>query len=92
MVSILPKEARIEEVWQKARPAPGRDPRLYRISPDIIQSIIRRDQYNVCGEYGWRIEHGKPVSYRNSSIEQAMKIMQNETFVPHQTAKHNIKQ
>jgi hypothetical protein len=78
----LPSEADIETAWRKARPAPGRDPRLYRIAPDVIQSLIRRDRYDVRGEYGWRIEHGKPVSYRDNSVEQAIRLVQQEI---HQT-------
>jgi len=74
----LPSEADIEVAWQRAKPAPGRDPRLYRIAPDVIQSLIRRDRYHIRGEYGWRIEHGTPVSYRDSSVEQAIKLVQQE--------------
>ena len=92
MTRELSTEARIDEAWRKARPAPGRDPRLYRVAPDVIQSIIRRDRYDKCGDFGWRIEHGKPVSYRNSSIEQTMKIMQYETYMPDQSVRTKTKQ
>jgi hypothetical protein len=74
----LPSEAEIETAWQKAKPAPGRDPRLYRIAPDVIQSLIRRDRYAIRGEHGWRIEHGKPVSFGDSSVEQAIRLVQQE--------------
>ena len=87
MTIVLITEAQIEEAWRKARPAPGRDPRLFRIAPDIIQSIIRRDKYNVCGEFGWRVEHGKPVSYRKTSIEEAMKLVQSGILAPCRPAK-----
>ena len=87
MTADLITEAQIEEAWRKARPAPGRDPRLFRIAPDIVQSIIRRDRFNVCGEFGWLVEHGKPVSYRKTSIEEAMKLMQSEIFAPCRPAK-----
>ncbi|MBE9553891.1 MAG: hypothetical protein IMF05_10555 [Proteobacteria bacterium] len=82
MTTELITEAQIEEAWRKAKPASGRNPRLFRIAPDVIQSIIRRDKYNVCGEFGWRIEHGKPVSYRKTSIEEAMKLVQSEILAP----------
>ena len=87
MTKELITEAQIEEAWRKARPVPGRDPRLFRIASDIVQSIIRRDRFNVCGEFGWRVEHSKPVSYRRTSIEDAMKLMQSEVFAPCQPAK-----
>ena len=92
MTTDLHTEAQIEEAWRKARPVPGHDPRLYRVAPDIIQSVIRRDRYDICGDYGWRIEHGKPVSYRNAAIEQTMKLMQYETYTPDRPAKTQIKQ
>jgi len=87
MTTVLITEAQIEEAWQKAKPASGRNPRLFRIAPDIIQSIIRRDKYDVCGEFGWRVEHGKPVSYRKTSIEEAMKLVQSEILAPRRPAK-----
>lgn len=80
-------EAEIEKAWLQAKPAQGRDPRLFRIAPDIIQTIIRRDRYNVCGEFGWRVDHGKPVSYRKTSIEKAMKLMQSEVLTLTKPAK-----
>ena len=78
MTTELLNETEIEKAWRKAKPVPGRDPKLFRIAPDIIQSVIRRDRFNVCGEFGWRIEFGKPVSYRKTSIEEAMKLVQHE--------------
>ncbi len=87
MIMHTPSEAEIEKAWRKAKPALGRDPRLYRIAPDIIQSMIRRDRYNICGEYGWRVEHGKPVSFRKTSIEEAMKLVQHEMHTPTSASK-----
>jgi hypothetical protein len=78
MTTKLLTETEIEEAWRQAGPAQGRDPRHYRIAPHIIQSIIRRDRFNMCGEFGWRIEYGRPVSYRKTSIEEAMKLVQYE--------------
>ena len=78
MIAELLSEDEVEKAWAKARPMPGYDPKLYRIAPDIVQALIRRDQYNICGDYGWRIEHGRPLSYRRASLEEAMKSMQHE--------------
>jgi len=89
MTTKLHSEAEIDEAWRHAKPAPGRNPRRYRIAPDIIQSVIRRDRFNVCGEFGWRIELGKPVSYRKTSIEEAMKLVQYEVHARSRFAKTN---
>lgn len=80
MTDHIFSEDDIEAAWQQARPAPGFDARLFRIVPDILQSVIRRDRFNVCGEFGWRIEHGKPVSYRAPALESTMRLMQQETY------------
>jgi hypothetical protein len=85
MAVELPNEDEIEKAWRKARPCPGRDPSLYRIAPDVIQSVIRRDRHEICGNYGWRIEHGRPVAYRKSSLEEAMKMLQRDTHLPRPT-------
>lgn len=82
MLTEMLSEADIGKAWRKAKPAPSRDPRLYRIAPDIIQSVIRRDRFNICGEFGWRVEHGKPVSFHKTSIVEAMKLVQNDIYAP----------
>lgn len=73
MTTHRPTDAEIESAWLKARPITGRDPALYRIAPDILQSVIRRDRYDVQGKYGWRIEHGRPVPYHRLSLEAALR-------------------
>lgn len=73
MPADKPTEAEIESAWLKARPMTRRDPALYRIAPDILQSVIRRDRYDVQGKYGWRIEHGRPVPYHRLSLEAALR-------------------
>ena len=88
MAAEAPNDDEIEKAWRKARPFAGHDPSLYRIAPDVIQSVIRRDRHDYCGDYGWRIEHGRPVTYRRSSIEDAMTLLQRETYLaraPEQT-------
>jgi hypothetical protein len=90
MKTKLLSEMDIEEAWRHATPAEGRDPRNFRIAPDIIRSIIRRDRFDVCGEFGWRIEYGKPVSYRRASIEEAMKLVQYEVHSRSRSAKRKF--
>lgn len=71
-------ENEIEEAWRRAKPMPGRNPLLYRIAPDVIQSVIRRDRYGICGEYGWRIQLGRPVAFRETTTETAIRAVQLE--------------
>ena len=71
-------ETDVEAAWSRARPISGRDPALYRIAPDIIQSVIRRDRHDVRGEFGWRIEYGRPVAFREISTESAIRALQHD--------------
>lgn len=81
MVSKYPSDAEIDAAWRKARPIAGHDPALYRMAPDILQSVIRRDRFGVCGQYGWQIEYGRPVSWRPISMETAMRQVERD-FAP----------
>lgn len=53
-------EREIEQVWQKAAPQPGYDARLFR--KDRCGAWIQRSAYGITSEYGWEIDHIKPVS------------------------------
>lgn len=70
----------IDAAWGRATPISGRDPTLYRIAPDVIRSVIRRDRYNVQGEFGWRIECGRPVAFREISTESAIRALQHDVI------------
>lgn len=74
--------AEIDAAWHKARPIAGRDPALYRTAPDILQSVIRRDLFGVCGQYGWQIEHGRPISWHDMSMETAMRQVERDLLRP----------
>ena len=71
-------EYEIEAAWNRARPMSGRDPAHYRIAPDVIRSVIRRDEYGVRGEFGWRIEHGRPVAFRKTTTQTAIRALKQE--------------
>lgn len=53
-------QATINSVWQKGKVVPGYDPNDYR--QDRCGAWIRRISYGTTGEYGWEIDHDKPVS------------------------------
>ena len=68
-----PTEKQIAAAWEQATPLKGYDPKLYRMAPDLVQAVIRRDRFDKRGKYGWRIECGKPVSYHRLSMESAIR-------------------
>lgn len=58
-MSIFNEET-IQAVWNKAHRVNGNDPNIYR--KDYAGAWIRRDQYGKETEYGWEIDHLKPIS------------------------------
>ncbi len=73
MKMTAPSEEDIANAWSRATPISGRNPETYRLAPDLIRAVIRRDRFGKCGKYGWRIECGKPVSYHRVSMSAAMR-------------------
>ena len=51
-------EATIEAVWQKARIDPG----YTSFKKDACEATIKRTDYRNTTQYGWEIDHIKPVS------------------------------
>ena len=54
----------VEAVWQKAQVYPGYNPRVYR--KDRCGAWMKRSAYGTTGDYGWEIDHMRPVSRRGS--------------------------
>lgn len=54
----------IEQVWQKAFPQQNNDPNVYR--KDYAGAWIRRSDYGKQTEYGWEIDHVRPLSLNGS--------------------------
>jgi 5-methylcytosine-specific restriction endonuclease McrA len=50
----------IEKVWDKAAPIRGKDPDAWR--RDAEGNKIRWGSYGTLGEYGWEIDHKRPVA------------------------------
>ncbi len=47
-------------VWEKGKDVPGRDRSVWRF--DICGALIRKFDYGKTTEFGWEIDHIKPVS------------------------------
>jgi hypothetical protein len=73
-----PTDKEIAQAWSRATPLKGYDPDQYRMAPDLVQAIIRRDRFNVRGKYGWRIECGVPVSYHRLTMTSAMRRVERD--------------
>ena len=52
-------------VWEKGKDVPGRDRSVWRF--DICGALIRKFDYGKTIEFGWEIDHIKPVSKGGSS-------------------------
>ena len=53
-------ELTIHMVWVKARAVLGYDPNTIR--KDVCGAWIKRASYGTTGDYGWEIDHIKPIS------------------------------
>jgi hypothetical protein len=53
-------EVTIHMVWVKARAVLGYDPNTIR--KDLCGAWIKRASYGTTGDYGWEIDHIKPIS------------------------------
>ena len=56
----MPTQKQIEQTWEKARKVRGKNPESWR--KDDFGNTIRHGSYGTEGEYGWEIDHIKPVS------------------------------
>ena len=52
-------QERVEEVWEKAKKIPGKNPDDYR--RDAAGNVIRRSSYGKDSEMGWEVDHKRPV-------------------------------
>ena len=51
----------VQQVWEKADVEPGHDPNIMR--KDECEAWISRQHYGIrASEYGWEIDHIKPLS------------------------------
>ena len=57
-------EEEIEAVWQKASIQANNDPNVYR--KDYAGAWIRRSDYGLQSEYGWEIDHVRPLAQDGS--------------------------
>ena len=54
-------EGTIQQVWEKGTVVSNNDPNVYR--KDFCKALIRRNHYgNRDSQYGWEVDHIKPVS------------------------------
>jgi 5-methylcytosine-specific restriction endonuclease McrA len=55
----------IDKVWEKGTPIRGEDQNTWR--KDTEGNKIRKGSYGTQGEYGWEIDHIKPVAKGGSN-------------------------
>lgn len=53
-------QATVSAVWLKAKAVPNYNPAVYR--KDACSRWIKRDAHGTTGQYGWEIDHMKPVA------------------------------
>jgi 5-methylcytosine-specific restriction endonuclease McrA len=55
----MPSQKLIDQVWEKGKDIRGKDPDAWR--RDAEGNKIRNASYGTKGEFGWEIDHKKPV-------------------------------
>lgn len=58
----MPSQKLIDKVWEKGKEIRGKDTDAWR--RDAEGNKIRKGSYGTQGEFGWEIDHKKPVERR----------------------------
>lgn len=72
----LPPE-RIDQVWEKGAPIPGKDPGLYR--RDLYGSEIFKPSFGKQGPKSWEVDHTKPLAKGGSENLRNLQPVQTAT-------------
>lgn len=56
----MPSQKQIDQVWEKAKLVKGKNPEVWR--KDAEGNLIRKGSYGTKGEFGWEIDHRKPLA------------------------------
>jgi len=69
-------QERVDQVWEKARKIPGKDPERYR--RDAAGNVIRKGSYAKDSQMGWEVDHKKPVDKRGTDNLRNLQPLQTQ--------------
>jgi 5-methylcytosine-specific restriction endonuclease McrA len=56
----MPSKKQIDQIWEKAKPVREKNPDVWR--KDQEGNLIRKASFGTKGEFGWEIDHKKPLA------------------------------
>ena len=71
-------EATIEAVWQKGAPEPG----FLSFRRDVCGASMQRSKYGKSEQWGWEIDHVKPVSQGGTDDLSNLQPLYSEVPLP----------
>jgi 5-methylcytosine-specific restriction endonuclease McrA len=63
----------VDIAWGKAAPIRGQNPNVYR--RDQCKNKIRKQSYGTKGEYGWEVDHKRPLAKGGSDTSRNIQAL-----------------
>jgi len=69
----MPSKREIEKVWDNASTIRGKNPDTWR--RDEEGNKLRKGSYGTQGDYGWEVDHKKPISKGGSDNPKNLRAL-----------------
>jgi 5-methylcytosine-specific restriction endonuclease McrA len=63
----------VEDAWDRAAKVRDKDPDVWR--RDEMGNVVRKGSYGTQGEYGWEIDHRRPIAKGGTDHGRNLRIL-----------------